>query len=314
LRFWNLLPNVQEEHMPSTKAVASYAHTQSPFYRLVSKRRLAKLLRLQYQSLKTLARQSQDFGYREWNAFSGSGKSRRIEAPSTVLSSAQKRIANLLSRITPPDFLYCPVKGKSYVTNAVAHATGSELVCLDVKSYFASTPSRRVFWFFRQIMQCSEDVAGILTSLSTYKGHLPTGSPLSPILSFYANCDMWAEVAKLAAEYDCRLSVYMDDITISGPRVPGRLVWQVKQAIHRNGLGYHKTKRFPKGRAREVTGVILDTDGPKLPHRHHRKLHRLKQELASATSDEERDALGRKIQGLQAQARQVAAHPPRTAA
>ena len=159
----------------------------------------------------------------------------------------------------------------------------------------------------------STDISGILTRLSTYKNHLPTGSPLSPILSFYAHCDMWAEVAKLAAEYDCRLSVYLDNITISGPRVPDRLVWQVKQAIHRNGLGYHKSKRFPKGRAREVTGVILDTDGPKLPYRHYQKLHRLRQDLASAKSEQDREALTRKIQGLQAQARQVATQQPRIA-
>lgn len=293
--------------MPSARAVAPYPYTQSPFYRLASKRRLAELVGLECRALRRLAEHSQDRGYREWDNHSGNGKSRRIEAPLPELSSVQKRVANILARVTPPDFLYCPVKGKSYVTNAVTHEAGSELICLDVKSYFASTPSRRIFWFFRQFMRCSEDIAGILTRLSTYKGHLPTGSPSSPILSFYAHCDMWAEVAKLAAEYDCRLSVYMDDITISGPRLPDRLLWKVKQAIHKNGLGYHKAKRFPKGRAREVTGVILDTDGPKLPHRHHRKLHRLRQDLASATSEQEREELTRKIQGLQAQERQVAA-------
>ncbi|MFB1486846.1 MULTISPECIES: reverse transcriptase family protein [unclassified Thiocapsa] len=300
--------------MSRAKPVVSYAHTQSPFYRLASKRRLAELLGLDAAGLRRIAKYCQESGYNEWDNQSESGKTRRIESPKPELSRVQKRVATLLSRITPPDFLYCPVKGKSYVKNALIHETGAELICLDVKSYFASTPSRRVFWFFQRIMECSKDVAGILAVLSTYQGHLPTGSPTSPILSFYAHCDMWAAIASLALEYECRLSVYMDDITISGPRVPERLVWEVKQAVFRNGLLYHKAKRFQQGRAREVTGVILGPDGPKLPHRHYEKLGRLRGEIAICTSAQERELLERMIQGYQAQAKQVTTRPPRAAA
>jgi hypothetical protein len=205
-----------------------------------------------------------------------------------------------------PDFLYCPAKGKSYVTNAKQHIEGTDVRCLDVAAYFPSTPSRRVFWFFTRVMECSPDVAGILTSLATYKGHLPTGSSLSPLMSFYAHMDMWQSIGELVAAADCTITVYMDDITISGAKVGDKLFWGIKQIIHRNGLRYHKEKRFSGVRAREITGVVLDRGQLKLPHRQHRKIYVLRREIGFAPGDVEREALNRKLQGHVAQAGQVA--------
>ena len=47
---------------------------------------------------------------------------------------------------------------------------------LDVREYFPSTPSHRVYWFFHTVMRCSTDVAAVLAKLLTVEGHLATGS------------------------------------------------------------------------------------------------------------------------------------------
>src|SRR3546814_19036470 len=63
----------------------------------------------------------------------------------------------------------------------------SDLVhCLDIKKFFPNTPRVRVIASFQSIMGCRADVAGILGDLCTFEGHLPTGSPLSPILAYYS--------------------------------------------------------------------------------------------------------------------------------
>src|SRR3546814_1311618 len=102
-------------------------------------------------------------------------------------------------------------------------------------------------------MGCRADVAGILGDLCTFEGHLPTGSPLSPILAYYSYHDMWAEIAAFCTAKGYTLTVYVDDVTISGAKVPVADVWHVRRMIHRTGLRYHKLKHYVD-RPAEITG------------------------------------------------------------
>ena len=54
---------------------------------------------------------------------------------------------------------------------------------------------------------------------------------------------MWLKIAGIAKAAGCKLSVYIDDITLSGPAVPESLVWEIKKQIHSRGLVYHKQRR-----------------------------------------------------------------------
>ena len=147
------------------------------------------------------------------------GKKRHIEEPKQRLKWIHKRIENVLNQIFPPDYLFCPVKRRSYVTNARQHRDAFEVHCLDIKKYFPSTRTSRVFQFFHEEMQCTPDVAGALMILCTFKDHLPTGSPLSPILSFLAHKRMWERISRMVKDAGCQLTVYIDDLTVSGKKV-----------------------------------------------------------------------------------------------
>ena len=81
-----------------------------------------------------------------------------------------------------PDFLFCPVKRRSYVGNAGQHPKLKKSGCLDVEAYFPSTPRHRVFWFFHTIMRCSRRSSSCSRSLLTVDDHLATGSTVSPIM------------------------------------------------------------------------------------------------------------------------------------
>jgi len=155
-------------------------------------------------------------------------------------------------------------------------------------------------------MECEPDVAEILAKIATYQGHLPTGSPLSPIMAFYAHCDVWEEVARLANSIQAKSTLYIDDFTISGAQVPGTAMWDIKKVVHRSGLRYHKEKSYC-GHAAEVTGVIVN--GGKLvpPNRQFLKRWRLDNATRRVTNPREKDALTAQLHGLSAQMAQIKA-------
>jgi retron-type reverse transcriptase len=218
-------------------------------------------------------------------------------------------VRKALARIQPPDFLFCPVKRRSYVSNAAQHVGAKEIRTLDVQSYFATTPRHRVYWFFHTIMRCSADVASIFAQLLTVDGHLATGSTVSPFLAFFAFYDMWLEIAKIAMQAGCTLTVYMDDITISGDYVPDRVIWEIKKEIHKRGLRYHKEHRYAGGIG-EVTGTVVRNGRLQVPNRQRKKAYETRVALDAATDSAEVEKLTNSLRGLNLQRQQIENHRP----
>jgi hypothetical protein len=274
----------------------------SAFYRLPSPRKLAEILDISDTELRRLSRP--DGLYREFGTPKGEGGTRHIEEPRAALKRVQSRIAGLLSRIEPAEYLYCPVKRRCYVSNAARHKDNRVVRCIDVKKFFPNTPRRRVYRFFKEIMQCPGDVAGVLANLATYQGHLPTGSPLSPIMAHYAYIDVWGAIAELARANDLTMTVYVDDVTLSGQRLPDAVMWDVKKLLHGAGLRYHKEKKYVD-RPAEVTGVILRSGELAIPNRQHLKLRNAREVRREAVTQDEIDASDRRVGGLIAQRKQI---------
>lgn len=274
---------------------------QSQLYKLTSPRRLADVLGLAEPELRAMAVGSDR--YRQFEIEKKSGGKRPVEDPIAPLKRVQSRIAKMLARIEPPPFLFCPVKGRCYVSNAARHRGSRVVHCLDIKKFFPNTPRVRVIAFFQNVMGCRGDVAGLLGDLCTFEGHLPTGSPLSPILAYYSYQDMWAEIAAFCAVKGYTLTVYVDDVTISGAKVPRADVWQVQRMIHRTGLRYHKLKHYVDTPA-EITGVVVRDGKVVVPNRQrlkHRQTMLALQQLGSADQ-----RLQGRLTGLAGQMRQIA--------
>lgn len=269
-------------------------------------RKLAELLHVSQPVLKRLTN-SADM-YRCWDEPKKNGGTRRIEAPPENLKVVQRRISDLLQRITPPAFLMAPVRRRSYVHNAAAHIGARAFRLLDIEDFFPSCTDKRVFWFFNKKMACSEDIADTLTKLVTLNGRLPQGSPCSPILAYFAYCDMWERIGNIVAAAGCTLSIYADDITISGDVIYERDVWAIKQALHRAGHRYSRKKeRSIVGKPADITGVIVRGDDLLLPNRQHRELAAVRRQRQTTTG-QERQKLDRKIRGRIAQAGQITKH------
>lgn len=286
----------------------------SPLFRLQSRKRLALLLGTTESAINRLLRDEPQ--YKERDIAKPDGGLRRIEDPARQLKQVQSRLAHLLGNVVPPDYLFCPVKGRSPFDNAVRHYGQRVVITIDIRSFFPSVKESRVVWFFTKFMGCSPDVAYLLTKLVTYRGHLPTGSPTSPIIGHFAYRDLWDELNRKATLLGIKMSMWIDDITFSGAAVPETFLWEVKQALARNKLRYHKERRSISQPAR-ITGVILRPDSSiALPHKHHRKVHVLEGGVREADSRADRrmsHKLQTRLEGMRGQEIQLVRAAARTA-
>ena len=279
----------------------------SPLYKVRSRKRLANILFTIESSLILLARSESN--YHSFQKKKKDGSPRTIDAPNPGLKRIQSRIADLLQRITPPDFLMSPVRGRSYVHNANHHLCSNSFHCIDLENYFPRCMETNVKLFFRDTMKCSPDVAYLLGRLTCKDGHLPQGSPCSLILAYFSNSGMWEEVGRLVAESDCTFSVYADDLTISGERVPKSLVWEITKVIFRNNhrVQRKKVRRRTNGIA-EITGVVVRNGRLVPPNRQHQALDMARKDLNCADNSEIRKKIERSIQGRLAQIQQIENH------
>jgi retron-type reverse transcriptase len=280
---------------------------QSCLFGLTSVHKLAELLFSSIDGLNALA--ITENRYRCWDEPKKNGGFRRIEAPYENLKKVQRRISDLLLRVQPPDYLMAPVKRRSYVDNAAKHRESKAFCLLDIEDFFPSCTDKKAYWFFNKRMHCAPHVASLLTKLVSYQGHLPQGSPASPIMAYLAYSDMWNEIDTLIKNAKCVLTIYADDITISGNTVPGEVVWQVKQTLHRHGHRYSRKKeRHLIDKPADITGVIVSENALLLPNRQHEKIAKLTRQRNACLGESEVQSLDRKLRGRFAQARQIETH------
>lgn len=183
--------------MPKTQHNPGYQLKDSPLYRLRSRKKLTDLLRVSAHTLEEMSHRD-DLYVRRWKhkKLKDDEKGawlkhpptpelaqnyRPIDIPDPRLKVMQGRVSDLLGRIKAPDFLFSPVRGRSYVENAAHHKDAKAFWLLDVANYFPSCSANNVARFFHRELECSPDVTAILVHLATWGGSLPQGSPCSQI-------------------------------------------------------------------------------------------------------------------------------------
>lgn len=297
---------------------ATYTLRDTPFFRLRTRKKLADVLMVSLATLERILAEP-DLYERQWKHKKHkdswlrdqppaeiSHLYRPIDIPDKALKAVQSRIAKLLSRVTPPDWLFSPVKGRSYVDNAARHRGARAFWLLDIENYFPSCTANNVAHFFRKVLECSPDVTAILVKVATQGACLPQGSPCSPILAYYSNLDMWLAISKIVADAELTHSVYADDITISGLLVRKDTIWSIKKTVHKHGLQIKVAKEVSLiDTPADITGVIVKGGQTTLPNRQLKRLFELRSERHRAKSAFVKSALDRQIAGRLAQQRQV---------
>jgi len=281
----------------------SHPLNQSQLYKLKSRQKLASLLRSSLNIIEQLAKNGSK-EYKEFEKQVGK-KDRHIECPKGKLYAIASRLNDLLGRIQVPEYVHSGIKGRSYVTNAKAHLTDVPLIKEDIKSFFPLSSYKFVFACFIQAFQCSPDVASILTRLSTINGHIPTGSPSSTIVSYYAYKPMFDEIYDLALSENLTMTLIVDDLTFSGAKASSGFLLKVRNIVKRFGLRVHKRHVYSARDTKIVTGVALTKNGFKLPNKRRKKLHDSLRTFHNAKDDESRKQAARVALGRTGEAAQL---------
>jgi Reverse transcriptase (RNA-dependent DNA polymerase) len=209
---------------------------------------------------------------------------RHIQEPVETTLRIHYRIAKHLDSIQRPDFLHSATKKRSHVTNAQAHVdAGGAVVAMDIRKFFESTTYHHVKAFFLKDLGCSVDIARLLATVCTADGHLPTGSCISPLLSYFTHRQMFAAVEALCAEKKAPMTLYVDDLTLSGPHATKTLLHAVKALINRQGLRTQPSKDavVRPGKAAIITGAVRDGGQLRLRNQHHNSIVRLQDRFAN---------------------------------
>ena len=148
-------------------------------------------------------------------------------------------------------------------------------------------------------MKMKNDIAAIMSDLSTVdltdimtkeiedfileKGirhinHLPSGSPISSILSYLANIDMFNELDLLAKKYNCIVSFYVDDIIFSSKnKISKSIVKEAERIITKYDqvVNIAKTKSYITSDYKKITGCVIYNHELLIPNKTKYKIAKL---------------------------------------
>lgn len=262
----------------------NYNINQSPFYKLNSHKRLAKILGLSEVSVLNRLVAKGDKNYYTSTIDTG----RVIEVPLPQLSRVHKSIDRLLSRIQAPDYVNSGVKKRSNVKNAKDHVGRKALLKLDIAKYYPSVTREQIKVCFLRSFKCTADIAETLSKLCSYNGHLPTGSNISQSLAFAVNRPVFDHIQQYAKSRNIKFTCYVDDLTFSGKVIPKSFIGYIRSYISNNrGYRCHKIRMYKADTPKLVTGVVVEGNVLKVRNRHRsaivKMLHQKKHFLSTYT-------------------------------
>lgn len=283
-----------------------YEIERSPLYRLANKRKLADLVDVELSVIASVGKSDLTSQYL---IFKDRNTRRFITQPIEQLALIHKRLLKLLCRIAPPEYVHSAIKKRSYKTNAEQHAAAENVLKIDIRKFFPSVKFHYIHDFFLNSLQCSKDIATILTKLCTvrtdkYGVHLPTGSCISPLLSFLANRRLFDSVKQIAEEHGCIFTVYVDDITISGSSATRNVLNLIAAEIHKHGYQYHKIETYHAVPA-TVTGLIVSEGKVCLPFERAKRIRELRKALSLAKEKSLRSKMLASLVGRLSEAEQI---------
>lgn len=245
-----------------------YPINQSPLYKIKGIGQLKNILQINQNVLDRILTGNY------YNVFHNTN-GREIQHPYGTLAIIHKRISSLLKRIEHPDYLFSQA-GKSYILNAAKHLGNHPVVKTDISSFFRKTTYKMIQKMFYETFRCAYDISKILAKICCYKEkHLPTGSPLSTEIAFFASKRMFDKINNLSKERSITTTVYVDDITCSGKHANKKFIYNIIKIIKSHGFDAKpsKTKTFPADKNKTVTGIIISGNNLLPTNSRHKKIY-----------------------------------------
>ena len=236
-------------------------------------------------------------------------KKRLIEVSSPKLKAIQTKILGMLKKLDYPKYLFSGLKGKSFIDNANQHSGKNYTYKIDISKFFPNTSRNKVYYFFKEKLNTSPDIATILTNCTTVDlrhysnvkhyaeittfvkeakikqiAHLSTGAPTSMLLSFLANEPMFEELNSFCTQRNYIFTVYADDATISSSQpIPYKDRCTIIKIAEKYGhiISHKKVRYYKQTESKKITGVVVNKNGElctpnNLLNKTHNKILKLK--------------------------------------
>jgi RNA-directed DNA polymerase len=155
-----------------------------------------------------------------------------------------------------------------------------------MKGCYQSTTTKQVAGFFEKDLRLSPDLAWKLAHICTFRGFLPTGSCLSPLLAYWAHRKTFDRIATLCDDAGITMTLYVDDLTFSGAHANLTFLHQVKRLLRDVGLKTHKDRSFAGSAFKHITGVAASPRGLHVPNKKLKKIVGQIDELATAAAED----------------------------
>jgi len=213
-------------------------------------RSLGRAIGVSTERLQELAQGCKDgYPYTSWKEPKKSGIGyRRIETPDTGLKRTQERINRLLQRVAMPGIFHGCYANTHIKSNAIPHLRGRQFEQFDLADYYFRIHHSQVYNGFIRL-GCSPNVARILTQLTTIHGHVPQGAPTSPIVAVIAMLKMAKRLQELCYRINARITIYGDNICISGPPHIRNYGSTVRRIIRQSGFSERPAKHVSLDRS-----------------------------------------------------------------
>lgn len=238
---------------------------------------LALHLRTPVDEFRKVAAKAENM-YSFWLEPKKNGKLRQISAPKPRLKRIQRAVHSLLQEIELPSCAHCGIKGRSNLTHARVHAGKPWVLSMDFKDFYPSISHNRVYHLFRQELNCSPEVASILTRLCTLRNQVPQGGPMSTDIANLVCRQLDTRLMALAGQYEIDYTRFNDDLTFSGKCIPESFTRVVKDIIGEGMFSLNPEKEQLRGRHQPqiVTGLSVNPKQPRVPRRIRREWGREK--------------------------------------
>lgn len=191
-----------------------------PFRPISSVAILAKTLGIHEKMLLNIANKVDD-SYTEF-FINVKGKDRTVYEPKHDLKRLQKRINHrIFEKVQYPSYLQGGIKDPSnkrdYVENAKIHCENNPntIISIDIKSFYDNIKSDYVFNIYKNFFNFPDEIAKLLTILTTFKNKVPQGVCTS---SYLANLIFFNSEYSLVAKFRSKNICYtrlLDDVTLS---------------------------------------------------------------------------------------------------
>jgi hypothetical protein len=264
----------------------TYKLDQSPLYKLSTQAKLAKVLG--FESVDTLKSilHPQTPNYQEFKT----DKGREIQYPKSQLRRVHTRIHNLLTRISPPEYLISGVKGRSNIYNAKIHIGEHKLAKIDIAKYYPSVTYDQIFRCFLKTFKCTKDVATSLAKLCTINGHLPTGSVVSMSLAFTVNRPIFDSINTYCNSKNVKFTCYVDDMTFSGSSVNKQFIDYISGFLKKDrNYKCHKIRLHNEKTPKLVTGAVIDGSALKVKNKQRLVIYSMLENVDRITSQYRND-------------------------